>query len=78
VIRTGGSPFRSRPSRWLLGAVLGVCAAAVLLPFAPFAAALGFEPLPWGFFPFLAAVTAAYLLAVEGVKRWFFRRTGGG
>jgi hypothetical protein len=49
VIRTAGNPFRSRPSPWLLAAALGVCGVAVLLPFAPFAAALGFEPFPAGF-----------------------------
>ena len=34
------------------------------LPFTPVAGRLGFEPLPWGFVPFLVAVTAAYLVAV--------------
>ena len=73
VIRTAGSPFRSRPSPWLLGTVLAVCGVAVGLPFTPVAAALGFEPLPWAFAPFLLAVAAAYLGAVELVKRRFFR-----
>jgi Mg2+-importing ATPase len=77
VIRTGGSPFRSRPSRWLLGTVLGVCAAAVLLPYAPFAGALGFVPLPAAFYPFLLAVAAAYLGCVEVVKRRFLRDPDG-
>ena len=73
VIRTAGNPFRSRPSPWLLGTVLGVCGVAVALPFSPVAGALGFEPLPWAFAPFLLAVAAAYLGTVELVKRRFFR-----
>jgi Mg2+-importing ATPase len=73
VIRTAGNPFRSRPSPWLLGAVLAVCGLAAVLPFLPFAGALGFVPLPWAFIPFLLVVAAAYLGAVELVKRRFFR-----
>jgi len=78
VIRTAGNPFRSRPSGWLLGTVAGVCAAAVALPFAPFAGALGFEPLPAAVAAFLAAVTACYLGVVGAVKRWFFHGPGSG
>jgi Mg2+-importing ATPase len=77
VIRTSGSPLRSRPSRWLLGTVLAVCGAAVLLPYAPFAGALGFRPLPPGFLVFVVVVAAAYLCSVELVKRWFVRRYWG-
>ncbi|QEL20496.1 magnesium-translocating P-type ATPase [Limnoglobus roseus] len=73
VIRTAGNPFRSRPSPWVLGTVIGVCGVAVALPFTPVAGPLGFEPLPGAFVPFLLAVAAAYLLAVEVVKRRFFR-----
>lgn len=73
VIRTAGSPFRSRPSAWLLGTVLAVCGVAVGLPFTPVAAALGFEPLPWAFARFLLAVAAACLGAVDLVKRRFCR-----
>jgi Mg2+-importing ATPase len=76
VIRTAGNPLRSRPGWWLLGAVVAVCATAVLLPFAPFADALGFVPLPWPFAPFLLAVSLAYLGTVEVVKRRFFRDGG--
>jgi len=74
VIRTSGNPFRSRPSRPLLLTVVAVCLVAVALPFTPFASHLGFEPLPPAFALFLLAITAAYLLAVEGVKRWFFSK----
>ena len=73
VIRTAGNPFRSRPSPWLLGTVLGVCGIAVALPLTPFAESLGFVPLPWTFIPFLAVVAVTYLGAVELVKRRFFR-----
>lgn len=78
VIRTAGNPLCSRPSRWLLAAVVGVCVTAVALPFAPFASTLGFEPLPAGVMAFLAVVAAGYLMAIGAVKRWFFRGPGAG
>jgi hypothetical protein len=72
-IRTAGNPFRSQPSPWMLGTVLGVCGLAAVLPFTPVAGALGFEPLQWAFIPFLLAIAASYLGEVELVKRRFFR-----
>jgi Mg2+-importing ATPase len=76
VIRTAGNPLRSRPGWWLLGAVIAVCATAVLLPLTPFAGALGFVRLPWQFAPFLLAVSLAYLGTVEVAKRRFFQDIG--
>jgi P-type Mg2+ transporter len=78
VIRTAGSPFASRPSGWLAASSLAVVAAAVLLPFSPVAGALGFVPLPPAFLAVLAVLVGAYLFAVEGVKRWFYRRAATG
>lgn len=73
VIRTRGSPLASRPSGMLLAASLIIVSIA-LLPFAPFAAQLGFVPLPAPFYVFLGVMTVAYLAIVEGVKRYFYRR----
>lgn len=74
VIRTQGNPLRSRPSRPLALTSLAVVATAVVLPFTPVGTMLGFEPLPLVFFAVLVPLVVAYLLAVELVKRWFFRR----
>ncbi|MDI6773446.1 MAG: magnesium-translocating P-type ATPase [bacterium] len=74
VIRTRGNPFRSRPHRLLAGVSLGAVALAIALPFTPIAGRLGFVPLPPAFFPVLAGLVLTYLLAVEVVKRWFYRR----
>jgi len=73
VIRTRGNPLKSRPNGWIIGAALAVVTLALALPFTPFGAHLGFVAPPARFFLVLAAVTAAYLLAVEAVKQWFFR-----
>jgi P-type Mg2+ transporter len=78
VIRTHRVPFwRSRPSRSLLVAVLGVISVGALLPYSPLASDLGFQALPADFFLVLAAMVALYLLLVELTKRRFFERTPG-
>jgi len=74
VIRTQGNPLRSRPSLPLALTSLAVVGTAVLLPFTPLGTLLGFEPLPLLFFIVLVPLVATYLVAVELVKRWFFRR----
>jgi len=69
VIRTVGSPLRSRPSRPLAITTLVIVATALILPFTPLAGPLGFVPLPLAYFAFLAGATGTYLLVVEVVKR---------
>jgi Mg2+-importing ATPase len=49
-------------------------AVAVLLPFTPVSESLGFVAPPAFFFLILAAMLLFYLLAVEAMKQWFFRR----
>jgi Mg2+-importing ATPase len=53
---------------------LAVVLVALLLPFTPLGTMLGFAPLPLLFFVVLVPLVATYLLAVEAVKRWFYRR----
>ncbi|HXY94097.1 MAG TPA: magnesium-translocating P-type ATPase [Acidimicrobiia bacterium] len=78
VIRTRRIPFwRSRPSRPLLAAVLGVVVVGALLPYSPFAHDLGFTALPADFFAVLAGMVVLYLLLVELAKRRFFQRVPG-
>jgi P-type Mg2+ transporter len=74
IIRTRRNPFKSRPNPWLTACSLTVVAMAALLPFTPAGVYLGFVAPPASFFLILAAMVLAYLLAVEGMKQWFFRR----
>ena len=69
VIRTLGNPLRSRPSGALLATTLAISGATIVLPFVPFAARLGFVPLPLAYFGFLLFAVVAYLFLVEMVKR---------
>jgi Mg2+-importing ATPase len=48
-------------------------AIGLLLPWSPLAHALGFSPLPLGYFAFLAVATATYMSLVELVKRFALR-----
>ena len=74
IIRTRKNPFKSRPNPWLIACSLTVVAVAALLPFTPAGVHLGFVAPPAFFFLILTAMLLAYLLAVEVMKRWFFRR----
>jgi P-type Mg2+ transporter len=74
VIRTVGNPWKSRPSRALLYAVLTVVAIAVSLPYTPLGSTLGFTPLPFALLCSIAGLTGTYLLVVQSVKSWFYRR----
>ena len=73
VIRTRGSPFKSRPNMTLIVTSLAVVIVAAVLPFTPFAAQLGFVAPPPLFFLILPAMVLCYLVAVEFVKRYFYR-----
>jgi P-type Mg2+ transporter len=74
VIRTAGSPLKSRPSRPLLVSVLAVVASAAVLPYTPVGSLLRFTPLPVSMLGTIAFLAATYLLVVQVVKSWFYRR----
>ncbi len=77
VIRTRRNPFSSRPNPLLTATSLAVVACAILLPFLPVSAYLGFQPLPAAFFGILGGMVILYLFAVEGAKRFFYWKVGG-
>jgi len=74
VIRTAGSPWRSRPSLALTTTTVLMVLIGLGLPFTPLAPVLGFVPLPGTYFLFLAGATLTYLVLVEVVKRRLMRR----
>jgi Mg2+-importing ATPase len=57
---------------------LAVVALAVGLPLTPLAPALGFVAPPPVYYAAVALMVVLYLLAVQGVKGWFYRRFGDG
>ena len=74
VIRTMGSPFRSRPSRSLTVTTLLIVGIGIALPMTSLGTLLGFTPLPAAYFVFLTIATLAYLGLVDVAKRKLARR----
>jgi Mg2+-importing ATPase len=73
VVRTRRPFYRSRPGKFLLVSTAALVIIALILPYVPAAAVLGFTPLPLGLLVVLCTITAAYVAAAEVAKRWFFR-----
>jgi P-type Mg2+ transporter len=74
VIRTMGSPIRSRPSRSLMVTTLTIVVIGIVLPVTPLATVLGFTRLPASYFAFLVPATLTYLVMVDVAKRQLVRR----
>ncbi|MDE2237377.1 MAG: magnesium-translocating P-type ATPase, partial [Elusimicrobia bacterium] len=76
VIRTRRLPFfQSRASWPLIATTCLAMAAAAALPYLPAASSrLGLVPLPWQYWPWLAATLLAYMSLAHLVKRRFFMR----
>lgn len=77
VIRTDKIPFLQGRASWplILGS-LAVVLGGVGLTLSPLAGTLGFVPLPWKFWWFLALTMACYAVLAQWVKTLFIRRFG--
>jgi Mg2+-importing ATPase len=75
VIRTRVVPFyASRPSPLLLASTVSVVAVACILPFTVIGSIFGFVRPPASFFAVMVGLVAGYLVLVELVKNWFYRK----
>ncbi len=75
VVRSRRPFFRSRPSKLLALATAAIVIITLLTPYLPFAGALGFQPMPARFYPIIAAIVIAYIVAAELAKLLFYRAT---
>jgi len=73
IIRTRGSPLKSRAHPLLAATSLVVVSIAVLLPLTPIGTHFGFVPPPAKFYFILGVMVMVYLSAVELAKRGFYR-----
>jgi Mg2+-importing ATPase len=73
VVRTRRLFFRSRPSRYLLGATIMIVGLTLLLPYSPLSELLGFTPLPTTFLLILAGIILLYVGTAELAKNVFYR-----
>ncbi|MDR3539297.1 MAG: magnesium-translocating P-type ATPase [Acetobacteraceae bacterium] len=77
IIRTAKIPFiESRASPALIATTIIICAVGIALPFTWAGSALGFTPLPWLYWPLVAAMLLSYAILTHFVKVWFVRRWG--
>ncbi len=77
VVRTRRPFWRSKPGRALVALSVVVAVVASLLPYTPAGALVALVPLPVGLLGTLWAISLAYALTVEGVKRIFWGRAQG-
>ena len=75
VVRSRRPFFRSRPSKLLVLATVVIVIVAALTPYLPFAGVLGFQSMPAHFYPIIALILVAYIVAVELTKRFFYQKT---
>jgi Mg2+-importing ATPase len=75
VIRTNGIPFiQSRASWQLTMTSILIMLIGAVLPFSPLAKPLGFVPLPWQFWPILAATLLCYVSLTQVIKMWLVKK----
>ena len=77
IIRTARIPFiESHASPALIATTVIICTVGMTLPFTWAGSALGFVPLPWLYWPLVAAMLVTYAVLTHLVKVWFIRRWG--
>jgi Mg2+-importing ATPase len=77
IIRTARIPFiESHASPALIATTVIICTVGMTLPFTWAGFALGFVPLPWLYWPLVAAMLVTYAILTHLVKVWFIRRWG--
>ena len=75
MLRTRKIPFvQSCPGGPLLISTVIVMMVAVLLPVSFIGSAIGFVPLPSGYFFWLGGILSVYCLAVHVIKKWYLAR----
>ncbi len=76
VIRTNLLPFIQSRSSWQLSmTTILIMLIGAVLPYSPLAAPLGFVPLPWQFWPFLAVTLICYVGLTQLIKTWLIRKS---
>jgi Mg2+-importing ATPase len=77
IIRTARIPFiESHASPALIATTVIICTVGMTLPFTWAGSALGFVPLPWLYWPLVAAMLVTYAILTHLVKVWFIRKWG--
>lgn len=73
VVRTRRPAWRSRPGSLLLWSTSVIAILALVLPYVPIASVFGFTQPPVAMMVAVVGITAAYVVASELLKAWFYR-----
>ncbi|BCJ04234.1 magnesium-translocating P-type ATPase [Pseudomonas sp. RtIB026] len=77
MLRTRKVPFfQSTAALPVILATGLVMCLGIYIPFSPLGAMVGLVPLPWEYFPWLAATLLGYCLVAQGIKTLYIRRFG--
>lgn len=75
MIRTRKIPFiQSRASWQVTGLTVLIMAIGIIIPFSPFGKAIGLEPLPINYFPWLIGILLSYCILTQLIKNWYIKR----
>jgi Mg2+-importing ATPase len=75
MIRTRKIPFIQSRATWpVMGMTTLVMVVGIVIPFTQLGAFIGLEPLPLGYFPWLAGILLCYCVLTQAVKSWYIRR----
>lgn len=75
MIRTRRIPFVQSRASWQVSMMaLLTVTAGILIPFTPLGGAIGLEPLPLAYFPWLFGILLSYCMLTQIVKNWYIRR----
>ncbi|MBU3895115.1 magnesium-translocating P-type ATPase [Serratia rubidaea] len=77
MLRTQKIPFiqstAALPVLLMTGLIMAI---GIYIPFSPLGAWVGLQPLPWEYFPWLAATLVSYCVVAQLMKRFYIRRFG--
>ncbi|MDX5628473.1 MULTISPECIES: magnesium-translocating P-type ATPase [unclassified Brenneria] len=77
MLRTRKIPFIQSTAALPVMLMTGlIMALGIYIPFSPLGALVGLQPLPWQYFPWLAATLIGYCTVAQLVKRAYIRRFG--
>lgn len=74
AMRTKGPFYKSKPGKMLLISSLIVGAVAILIPLTPLARIFSFQQIPFFVLSILFGLLVIYVVAMEIVKRYFYRK----
>lgn len=75
MIRTRKIPFIQSRATWpVMGLTFLIMGVGIIIPFTPFGASIGLEPLPMSYFPWLVGILLSYCILTQLVKNWYIRK----